>query len=193
MPSTRERKATRRRQRNAPEQSSPTPSSRTTPSSTRPKTNGLQVLVHRGCTAPRRSIGLRRPSRRQPPPEAAPSMPAAWHPRTRLSPASMRQRPSVRSRAGPGAPSKRTGKSGTRGRDRSPNPEFRRRAQRQAFWRHPATRVALSFVTLGLLGSLCAASVFAIPRLDRRSPPWPALALVQLCAHAGYHRRPSPG
>ena len=52
-------------------------------------------------------------------------------------------------------PSKRQGRSGTRGRDPATQPpEFVKRAQRQAFWRHPATRGALLTVLLGLVMGL---------------------------------------
>ncbi len=48
-------------------------------------------------------------------------------------------------------PSKRQGRSGTRGRDPATQaPEFDKRAQRQAFWRHPATRGVLLTLLLGL-------------------------------------------
>jgi predicted Zn finger-like uncharacterized protein len=48
-------------------------------------------------------------------------------------------------------PSRRTGRSGTRGRDPATHtPDFVKRAQRQAFWRHPATRSALVTLLLGL-------------------------------------------
>ncbi len=48
-------------------------------------------------------------------------------------------------------PSKRQGRSGTRGRDPATQPpEFVKRAQRQAFWRHPATRGVLLTLLLGL-------------------------------------------
>ncbi|MCH8181440.1 MAG: DUF3426 domain-containing protein [Proteobacteria bacterium] len=49
-------------------------------------------------------------------------------------------------------PSKRQGRSGTRGRDpATQTPEFVKHAQRQAFWRHPATRGVLLTVLLGLV------------------------------------------
>ncbi len=53
-------------------------------------------------------------------------------------------------------PSLRKGRSGTRGRDPSTQtPEFVKRAQRQAFWRHPATRGVLLTMLLGLTLGLC--------------------------------------
>lgn len=52
-------------------------------------------------------------------------------------------------------PSQRKGRSGTRGRDPATQaPEFVKRAQRQAFWRHPATRGVLLLLLLGLTASL---------------------------------------
>ncbi|RTL27260.1 MAG: DUF3426 domain-containing protein [Burkholderiales bacterium] len=52
-------------------------------------------------------------------------------------------------------PSKRPGKSGTRGRaPADQTPEFLKRAQREAFWRHPAMRAVLSVCALGLLLTL---------------------------------------
>lgn len=52
-------------------------------------------------------------------------------------------------------PSQRKGRSGTRGRDPATQaPEFVKRAQRQAFWRHPATRGVLLTLLLGLSASL---------------------------------------
>lgn len=52
-------------------------------------------------------------------------------------------------------PSERPGKSGTRGRaPADQTPEFLKRAQRKAFWRHPAMRAVLSVCVLGLLLTL---------------------------------------
>ena len=52
-------------------------------------------------------------------------------------------------------PSQRKGRSGTRGRDPAQRtPEFMRRAQRKAFWRHPATRAALTLMLLSLVLAL---------------------------------------
>ncbi|MBH2014899.1 MAG: zinc-ribbon and DUF3426 domain-containing protein [Burkholderiales bacterium] len=52
-------------------------------------------------------------------------------------------------------PSQRRGRPGTRGRaPTATTPEFMRRAQRQAFWRHPATRGALLTALLGLAALL---------------------------------------
>lgn len=53
------------------------------------------------------------------------------------------------------SPSQRQGRLGARGRETSaPTPEFMRRAQRQAFWRHPATRAVLSVLALSLVLTL---------------------------------------
>ncbi|WP_290873142.1 DUF3426 domain-containing protein, partial [Aquabacterium sp.] len=49
-------------------------------------------------------------------------------------------------------PSQRKGKPGTRAAQ--PTPEFMKRAQRQAFWRHPAVRAVLSLVALSLVLTL---------------------------------------
>ncbi|RZL00171.1 MAG: DUF3426 domain-containing protein [Rubrivivax sp.] len=52
-------------------------------------------------------------------------------------------------------PSQRKGRPGTRGRDpAAKTPEFLRRAQRRAFWRHPATRTVLSLIALSLVLAL---------------------------------------
>ncbi|CAH0351692.1 zinc-ribbon and DUF3426 domain-containing protein [Aquabacterium sp. CECT 9606] len=52
-------------------------------------------------------------------------------------------------------PSQRKGRPGTRGRDpAAKTPEFLRRAQRRAFWRHPATRTVLSLISLALVATL---------------------------------------
>ncbi|MDE2402502.1 MAG: zinc-ribbon and DUF3426 domain-containing protein [Burkholderiales bacterium] len=52
-------------------------------------------------------------------------------------------------------PSQRRGRPGTRGQDpASKTPEFLRRAQRRAFWHHPAMRTLLSVLILGLLLTL---------------------------------------
>ena len=52
-------------------------------------------------------------------------------------------------------PSQRKGRPGTRGRDpAAKTPEFLRRAQRRAFWRHPATRTVLSLISLALVAAL---------------------------------------
>ena len=52
-------------------------------------------------------------------------------------------------------PSERPGQSGTRGRDKAdPTPDFIKRAQRQAFWRHPAMRAVLSLMAVTLLLTL---------------------------------------
>jgi predicted Zn finger-like uncharacterized protein len=52
-------------------------------------------------------------------------------------------------------PSLRKGRPGTRGRDPAQQtPEFVKRAQRKAFWRHPATRTFLSVILAGLVLTL---------------------------------------
>lgn len=83
-------------------------------------------------------------------------------------------------------PSKRQGKPGTRGRDPSTQtPEFMRRAQRQAFWRHPATRSVLGIVGLALLVTL----TLQLAQFHRNwlSAKYTGLRpyLTQLCAHTG--------
>lgn len=88
-------------------------------------------------------------------------------------------------------PSKRPGKPGTRGRDPSTQtPEFMRRAQRQAFWRHPATRTVLSFIGLSLLVVLTLQ--LGQYHRDWLSAKYPALRphLAQLCAHTGCRIQP---
>lgn len=52
-------------------------------------------------------------------------------------------------------PSERPGQPGTRGRDKADQtPEFLKRAQRKAFWRHPAMRAVLSLMALTLVVTL---------------------------------------
>lgn len=88
-------------------------------------------------------------------------------------------------------PSKRQGKPGTRGRDPSTQtPEFLRRAQRQAFWRHPATRIVLSLLGLSLLAVL--GLQLAHHHRDLLAAQYPSLKphLAQLCAHTGCQIRP---
>lgn len=83
-------------------------------------------------------------------------------------------------------PSKRTGKPGTRGRDPSTQtPDFMRRAQRQAFWRHPITRSILSLIGLGLLGTLGLQVAHQFRDLIAAHHPGARPYLAQWCAHAG--------
>ena len=83
-------------------------------------------------------------------------------------------------------PSKRTGKPGTRGRDPSTQtPDFMRRAQRQAFWRHPITRGILSLMGLGLLGTLGLQVSHQFRDLIAAHHPGARPYLTQWCAYAG--------
>lgn len=83
-------------------------------------------------------------------------------------------------------PSKRTGKPGTRGRDPSTQtPDFMRRAQRQAFWRHPITRSILSLIGLGLLGTLGLQVTHQFRDLIAAHHPGARPYLAQWCAYAG--------
>ncbi len=83
-------------------------------------------------------------------------------------------------------PSKRTGKPGTRGRDPSTQtPDFMRRAQRQAFWRHPITRGILSLIGLGLVGALGLQVTHQFRDLIAAHHPGARPYLAQWCAYAG--------
>ena len=88
-------------------------------------------------------------------------------------------------------PSKRPGKPGTRGRDpAAQTPEFMRRAQRQAFWRHPVTRGVLSLITLGLLGLLGLQVTHQYRDLIAAHHPGTRPYIKQWCAYAGCSIKP---
>jgi predicted Zn finger-like uncharacterized protein len=84
------------------------------------------------------------------------------------------------------APSKRPGPSGTRGRGRAEQtPEFLKRAQRKAFWHHPAMRAALSGVFVTLLLTLTLQLVHQFRDLIAAWHPDSRPLLTQWCEMAG--------
>ncbi len=88
-------------------------------------------------------------------------------------------------------PRLRKGRPGTRGRDPAQHtPEFLKRAQRQAFWRHPAMRAVLGITLLGL--SLLLALQVAHQFRDLLAAYYPQArpALTQWCQMAGCQIRP---
>jgi predicted Zn finger-like uncharacterized protein len=83
-------------------------------------------------------------------------------------------------------PSERPGASGTRGRDPADQtPEFLRRAQRQAFWRHPAVRGVLSVLALGLVLTLVLQLTHQFRDLIAAYHPASRPLLTQWCEVAG--------
>jgi len=83
-------------------------------------------------------------------------------------------------------PSARPGKSGTRGRaPGDQTPEFLKRAQRKAFWRHPAVRGVLSFVALSLLLTLGLQLVHQFRDLVAAYHPASRPLLTQWCEAVG--------
>lgn len=193
MPSTRERKATRRRQRNAPEPEfadAEFPDDAFLDAAEDEWASGFGPSGLHGSSPGQSAYAA--PAVASPPPEAAPidasSMASTDSPEPSEHAATSEAFVPEQALE---PPSKRTGKSGTRGRDpAAQTPEFVRRAQRQAFWRHPATRVALSFVTLGLLGSLALQVSLQFRDLIAAHHPGLRSPLVQLCAHAGCTIKP---
>ncbi|MGE5452707.1 MAG: zinc-ribbon and DUF3426 domain-containing protein [Acidobacteriota bacterium] len=88
-------------------------------------------------------------------------------------------------------PSKRTGKPGTRGRDpAAQTPEFMRRAHRQAFWRHPITRTVLSLIGLTLLATLGLQVTHHFRDLVAAHHPNMRPYLNRWCAYAGCTIKP---
>ncbi len=83
-------------------------------------------------------------------------------------------------------PSARPGKSGTRGRaPGDQTPEFLKRAQRQAFWRHPAVRGVLSLMALSLLLTLGLQMVHQFRDLVAAYHPASRPLLTQWCDLVG--------
>lgn len=83
-------------------------------------------------------------------------------------------------------PSLRKGRPGTRGRDPAQHtPEFVKRAQRKAFWRHPATRSVLSVLALGLVLTLGLQLVHQFRDLVVAYHPASRPLLSQWCATVG--------
>lgn len=83
-------------------------------------------------------------------------------------------------------PSSRKGRPGTRGRDPSQQtPEFLKRAQRKAFWRHPATRAVLSLVALSLVLTLGLQLVHQFRDLVAAYHPASRPLLAQWCEAVG--------
>jgi len=83
-------------------------------------------------------------------------------------------------------PSERAGKPGTRGRaPTEQTPEFLQRAQRQAFWRHPAVRGVLSLMALSLLLSLALQMIHQFRDLLAAWHPASRPLLAQWCELAG--------
>ena len=88
-------------------------------------------------------------------------------------------------------PSQRKGKSGTRGRDPSLHtPEFLRRAQRKAFWRHPATRAVLLTVLLVLVAGLGLQLAHQFRDLIAAYHPQTRPLLTQWCEQVGCQLQP---
>lgn len=88
-------------------------------------------------------------------------------------------------------PSKRQGKPGTRGRDPgAQTPEFVRRAQRQAFWKHPATRAVLGVFCVALLGTLALQITHQFRDLIAAHHPATRPYLERWCAYAGCRIKP---
>jgi predicted Zn finger-like uncharacterized protein len=84
-------------------------------------------------------------------------------------------------------PSQRKGKPGARA---AATPEFMRRAQRQAFWRHPATRAVMSVMALALLLSLGLQMAHQFRDLLAAYHPPLRPYLAQLCEVAGCTLQP---
>ncbi|KGM39904.1 hypothetical protein JY96_07330 [Aquabacterium sp. NJ1] len=83
-------------------------------------------------------------------------------------------------------PSARPGKSGTRGRaPGDQTPEFLKRAQRKAFWRHPAVRGVLSLMALSLLLTLGLQMVHQFRDLVAAYHPASRPLLTQWCDMVG--------
>lgn len=83
-------------------------------------------------------------------------------------------------------PSARPGKSGTRGRaPGDQTPEFLKRAQRKAFWRHPAVRGVLSLMALSLLLTLALQMVHQFRDLVAAYHPASRPLLTQWCDMVG--------
>ena len=83
-------------------------------------------------------------------------------------------------------PSARPGKSGTRGRaPGEQTPEFLKRAQRKAFWRHPAVRGVLSLMALSLLLTLGLQLVHQFRDLVAAYHPASRPLLTQWCDMVG--------
>lgn len=83
-------------------------------------------------------------------------------------------------------PSERPGKPGTRGRDKADQPpEFLKRAQRKAFWRHPAMRGVLSLMALTLAATLSLQLVHQFRDLIAAWHPASRPLLAQWCEMAG--------
>jgi predicted Zn finger-like uncharacterized protein len=83
-------------------------------------------------------------------------------------------------------PSLRKGRPGTRGRDPAQQtPQFVKRAQRKAFWRHPATRTFLSLILIGLMLTLGLQLVHQFRDLLAAYYPEARPALTQWCELAG--------
>jgi len=194
MPSTRERKSTRRRQRNTPEPEfadAEFPDDAFLDAAEDEWASGFGPSGLHG-TSPGQS-GYSTANLASPPPEAAPVEALAAAADDHPAPTTPTT-PTAATGAAPQdfvpeqplePPSKRSGKSGTRGRDpAAQTPEFVRRAQRQAFWRHPATRVVLSLMTLGLLAALGLQVALQFRDLIAAHHPNLRPHLVQLCAHA---------
>lgn len=88
-------------------------------------------------------------------------------------------------------PHLRKGKPGTRGRDPAQHtPEFVKRAQRQAFWRHPAMRALLGLLLLGLSLGLGLQMTHQFRDLLAAYHPEARPLLSQWCALAGCQIRP---
>jgi hypothetical protein len=88
-------------------------------------------------------------------------------------------------------PSLRKGRPGTRGRDPAQQtPEFVKRAQRQAMWRHPAVRALLSVITLGLSLGLALQMAHQFRDLLAAYYPDARPVLAQWCELAGCQIRP---
>lgn len=88
-------------------------------------------------------------------------------------------------------PSQRKGRAGTRGRDPAQDtPEFVKRAQRKAFWRHPATRAVLSVLALSLLLTLGLQLVHQFRDLVAAYHPAARPLLTQWCDAVGCRLAP---
>lgn len=88
-------------------------------------------------------------------------------------------------------PSQRKGRPGTRGRDpAAKTPEFLRRAQRRAFWRHPATRTVLSLIALSLLLTLALQAAHQWRDLIAAHYPEARPYLAQWCESVGCKIQP---
>jgi predicted Zn finger-like uncharacterized protein len=90
------------------------------------------------------------------------------------------------------APRERPGQSGTRGRAKAEQaPEFLKRAQRKAFWRHPAMRAALSGILVTLLLTLTLQLVHQFRDLIAAWHPASRPLLTQWCEVAGCKLAPA--